>query len=339
VQPQRPTVKDLVRLTGFSQGAISRAMNGKSGISEATRDKILKTAMEVGYQPNPAARNFKRGFTKRIGIILPNLRNPNYSELFEQLDLIMADAGYTASLALTHDSPEREADIISHWSAGETDALIIHPTTYEKNHDLYQKLLTWRYPALMLYNSFGESFDSIGVDYRLSLRHAVRYLQDVGHRKVAYVGVAPGDPIPLGKYGCLLSILSDLGVDFDEQLSLLNVPSLMAGPAAFNYWRKQDALPTAVVAYNDQAALSIISEAMSRGIRIPEDISVMGSDNIDQAEAVGLSTLSVDRRSMAKIMFDHLQNRMADFDSPTSIIRIRSDFIMRRTLAPPRSRD
>ncbi|WOO41468.1 LacI family DNA-binding transcriptional regulator [Rubellicoccus peritrichatus] len=331
---KRPTVGDLVKLTGFSQGAISRAFNGRGGISEATREKILKAAGEIGYHPNPSARNFKRGYTGRIGIILPNLRNTNYSELYEQLDLVMADSGVASSLALTHASVEREANTILHWSAGETDALIVNPVPDKKNIDLYRKLKSWRYPLLFIYDNYANEFDSLGVDYRLSLRQAMMYLRDVGHKKVAYVGTAATAPKSVGKLAMLYKVLEELGIEFDEELSVLHVPGKEAGPRAFSKWRVMGRRPSAVVAFNDQTAASIYSEATSLGLKVPEDLSLLGSDDVDQAEAIGLSTIRIDRTEMAKTIYDMLQNRMKDFDSPIRIQQMRSELILRRSMGP-----
>ncbi|WP_309384155.1 LacI family DNA-binding transcriptional regulator [Cerasicoccus frondis] len=330
----RPKVQDLVSITGYSQGAISRAFNGGEGISESTREKILKAAREIGYHPNPSARNFKRGYSGRVGIILPNLSNSNYSELYEHLDLINADAGMSTTLALTHNSVEVEANTMLHWSAGETDALVVNPVAEKKNMPLYLKLKSWRYPLLFLYDSFGDEFDSLTIDYRMSMRQAMTYLRDVGHKKVVYVGIGMKDR-PVGKHAIFIEWARELGLTYDEELSVFGVEGDVAGQRAFSHWRLKGKRPTAIVAFNDHTAMSIISEAEGEGVRIPDEMSILGSDDIASAKAVGLSTIRIDRMNMAKTIDEILRNRMKDFDSPIQIQRMTSELVVRRTMAPP----
>ncbi|WP_269537820.1 LacI family DNA-binding transcriptional regulator [Cerasicoccus fimbriatus] len=333
----RPKVQDLVALTGYSQGAISRAFNGGEGISDSTREKILKAAREIGYHPNPSARNFKRGYSGRIGIILPNLSNSNYSELYEHLDLINTEAGLSTILALTHNSQEVEADTMLHWSAGETDAFVVNPVPDMVNLPLYLKLKSWRFPILFLYESCGEQFDSLTIDYRMSMRQAMSYLRDVGHKKVSYVGTGMKDR-PVGKHAMFIEWAREFGLVYDEELSVIGVDGDVAGQRAFSHWRLKGQRPTAIVAFNDHTAMSIISEAEGEGIRIPEEMSILGSDDIASAKAVGLSTIRVDRLNMAKTIDEILRNRMKDFDSPIQLQRMTSELVVRRTMGPPKKR-
>ncbi len=329
----RPTILQLVEITGFSQGAISRALNGQGGISDATRMKILKSAREIGYYPNPSARNFKRGYTKRIGMLLPNLANANYSELYENLDLVTADRDYSSILALTHQSSERERNLMYQLSAGEADGLVINPVSNLDNLEDYKRLRSWRYPLLFIYRSY-EGFDTLFVDYNASMLKALQYLRDVGHKKVAYVGFTPPSRTPTGKQAVLLELLKDLGMEYDQRLSVPGIDAEEAGVESFRQWREKGKMPTAVVAYNDQTAISIYREARHLGIDVPGDISLLGSDDIAASEPHDLSTVRVERSLMARTIFEMLENRMKHFDSPIRVQSIRSEFILRNSMGP-----
>lgn len=333
----RPTILQVAKLTGFSQGAISRAFNGQGGISDATREKIMKAAKEIGYHPNPSARNFKRGYTKRLGMILPNLANANYSELYEQLDLVTAEEGYSSILALTHHSPERERNLMLQLSAGEADALVVNPVSNLENLDVYRKLKSWRYPVLFIYKNYGEEFDSLGVNYYASLQKALGYLRDVGHKRVAYVGLTPMGTEPVGKHAEVIRILGELGMGYDLEGSVLGVAADVAGEQAFRQWRESRTQPTAVVAYNDQTAISLMTEAKRMGVSVPRDLSILGSDDIQAAEPSELSTVRVDRAQMAQKIFEILEDRIRDFDAPVRVQSIRSEFILRNSMGPPKS--
>ena len=335
----RPTILQLAKLTGFSQGAVSRAINGQGGISEATRERILKAAREIGYAPNPSARNFKRGYTKRIGMILPDLANTNYSELYENLDQVASEAGYSSLLALAHRSPERERNLLLQLSAGEVDGLIVNPVENLENLDVYQKLKNWRFPLLFLYRGYEGQFDSIGVDYSSSLRKALQYLRDVGHTSVAYLGPNRPDLPPVGKLVEVIRIGEELGMKYDEELSVLGVDTAKgAGEEAFRKWKSLGRRPTAVVAYNDQTGISLLSEAKRLGVDVPGDLSILGSDDIHAAEPLELSTLRVDRGLMARSTFEMLDNRIKDFDSPIHLQSLRSEFLLRGSMGPLRRR-
>ncbi|MBC2600412.1 LacI family DNA-binding transcriptional regulator [Puniceicoccus vermicola] len=332
----RPTILQLAKLTGFSQGAVSRAINGQGGISDATRERILKAAREIGYAPNPSARNFKRGYTKRIGMILPDLANTNYSELYENLDQVASEAGYSSMLALAHRSPERERNLLLQLSAGEVDGLVVNPVENLENVDVYQKLKAWRFPLLFIYRGYEDQFDSLGVDYTFSLRKAMQYLRDVGHTSVAYLGPNRPDLPPVGKLVEVIRILDELGMKFDEELSVLGVDSAAeAGQEAFRKWKVLKRRPTAVVTYNDQTAISLFSEAKRLGLSVPGELSILGSDDIDAAEPLELSTLRVDRSLMARSVFEMLDNRIKNFDSPIRLQSLRSEFLLRSSMGPP----
>lgn len=330
----RPSILQIAKLTGLSQGAISRAFNGQGGISDATRERILKAAREIGYHPNPSARNFKRGYTKRIGMILPNLSNPNYSELYENLDLVSVEAGYSSILALTHHSAETERDLLTKMSAGESDALIISPIAGEENFDVYKRLKSWRYPVLFIYKRTGNEYDTVGVDYSNSLTKALSYLRDVGHKEVTYVGLSPLASKAIGKHGETIRISKEIGIAYNEELSVPGAPAETAGVQAFAQWRAMGRRPTAVVTYSDQTAIALMNEAKRVGVRIPEDISVLGSDDVASAEFVELSTIRVDRTAMARVIFETVLNRIKDFDSPVRSQIVRSEFLLRGTMGP-----
>ncbi|WP_309384385.1 LacI family DNA-binding transcriptional regulator [Cerasicoccus frondis] len=331
---KRPTLKDLITKTGFSHGAISRAFNGQKGISTATRERILKAAREIGYYPNPSARNFKRGYSGRIGIILPNLRNTNYSELYEQLDRVISQSGSSSILALTHDDMEVEANTILHWSAGETDALVLNPTRASKNIDIYRKVKSWGYPLLFLYGNLGGDFDGIGFEYDHSMAQALKYLRDVGHESVAYVGQIPPGTKPLGKYSVLLRQLEAAGMKFDEKHSVFNVDGEEAGAVALDRWKRMKSHPTVVVAYNDYTAGSIYYEARYRGLSIPDDFSLLGSDDVAEAKLIGLSTIRMDRQALASEVLQMLQTRMEDAEEPPQYTSLRCELVLRDTLGP-----
>ncbi|WPJ95850.1 LacI family DNA-binding transcriptional regulator [Coraliomargarita algicola] len=332
----RPTILELAKLTNLSQGAVSRAINGQGGISDTTRERILKAAREIGYQPNPSARNFKRGYTKRIGMILPNLANANYSELYEHLDLSAAAEGYSSILALAHQSAERERKLLLEFSAGEADGLVVNPVKGLVNLDIYRKLKAWKYPLLFLYVGHEDEFDSLGVDYSFSLRKAMEYLRDVGHTHVAYVGPSAANAIPVGKHDQLIAALQKVGLQYDAELSVFEVDASEAGEASFAQWRAMGKQPTAVVAYNDQTAISLSIECKRQGLSVPKDLSILGSDDITSAEALELSTLRVDREVMAQTGFRMLQNRIKNFDSPIQLKKLRSEFLLRSSMGPAR---
>ncbi|WOO40323.1 LacI family DNA-binding transcriptional regulator [Rubellicoccus peritrichatus] len=331
---KRPTLQDLIKKTGFSHGAISRAFNGQKGISDGTRALILKTAREIGYHPNSSARNFKRGYSGRIGIILPNLRNTNYAELYEQLDYVISQAGLSSVLALTHDDMKREMDIILHWSAGETDALILNPIRASENLDLYKKVHSWGYPLFFLYGIPGSDFDGIGFNYRNSLSKALKYLRDVGHRKVAYVGQIPLGAKPRGKYGILLEKLPEFDMEFDEKHSIFDATGDAAGPVALDRWNGMGSRPTAVVAYNDHTAGSLYYEALYRGMKVPEDFSLLGSDDVAEAKLIGLTTIRSDRTKIASEIFSMLQFRMKNPEDPPLQRALHCELVTRDSLGP-----
>jgi DNA-binding LacI/PurR family transcriptional regulator len=298
---QRPTIFDLERITGFSTGTISRAFNQSNRINAATRELILQKAREIGYAPHSGARSLIQGRTRRWGLLLPNLLNPRYAEMMDQLDLEARRRGTTLVLGLSRYDAEKEAELAFHWGSGETDGIISDACV-----DVFDQLRNRKFPIVFLFGRPSENFDMVGIGTEKSCAELMERCIKLGHRDI---GFASPDYLHCRlhtSYLTYIKLMKEHGLHTDESLQFFGTHDYSVGQEAWAYWRNRPKRPTAVICFNDAVACGLIQSAQNDGCRVPEDLSVIGADDIPAASFFGLTTIRTDPAEIAKAAFSLL---------------------------------
>jgi LacI family transcriptional regulator len=333
---KRLTIYDVARITGFSRGSISRAFTNSPYIKAETREKILRAAREIGYQPHPGARLIKAERTKRWGILLPDFTNPYYAKLFEAFDIEAQRHETFLQLGLFHYNPKITDTLATFWSSGEVDGLVVDCGAPDGTKFARTKELG--VPVIFLHGRPTEDFDWLAFDRSTAASNALQSLQALGHRRIAYVGmIAPhsniASPYVLWQEWCAKMGIKDL-----SGLHVFVPNSSDGGEHAWSELRSRGERFTAVIAYNDIIACGLIQAARQDGIQIPHDLSVVGSDDIDEGRRLGLTTLRHDLLRAAMLCLRQLENRRQGDDRPPVALTVESEYVMRRSVGPaPRS--
>ena len=323
------TMHDVAKLAGVSIKTVSNVVNGYPYIRESTRARVLAAIEELDYQVNVAARNLRTGRTGIIALAVPELSLPYFAELADSV-IQAADAqGLTVLIEQTGGQRERELEVLSGARRHLTDGLIFSPLALGPGDE---DLLEVDFPMVILGERiFHSAVDHVTMHNVEAARAATRYLLELGRRRIAVVGVHPGEVV--GSAGLRLKgyrqAMADAGLEVDE--SLLGEAGLWhRATGAQSMARLLDAgvRPDAVFALNDAMALGVLHELQVRGVRIPEEVAVIGFDAVDEGSYSNPSLTTVDpgREQIARTAVEMLAERVAGKGAPHEARRVYADF-------------
>ncbi len=286
-------IKDIALRCNVSEGTVDRALNNRGGISEKTKKLILETAKEMNYQPNHLARCLAKGKTHTIGVIGINLSNTFFSMLIEAIEAEARDNGYFIELILTHNDKRRELEALKYFSIRKVDGLIIFPAG--RKEELEETLLNMEIPIVSVYNRIVcGKIVHIDVDCRKIMRNAVKFMAEKGYKKIWYLdwGIQR-----LIEQKINIFSLEQRRCGYEEGLkeNKLGEPQVMVRYDAEKLLSiVGTGEKTAVLCPCDNIAIKVLELYRKNGVRVPEDIGIMGFDNIEMLERISPRIVSVD---------------------------------------------
>lgn len=323
------TMNDVAQRAGVSIKTVSNVVNGYPHIRESTRARVLAAIEELDYQLNVAARNLRTGRTGIIALALPELSLPYFAELADSV-IEAADAeGLTVLIEQTGSRRERELEVLSGARRHLTDGLLFSPLALGEGDEA---LLDVDFPMVLLGERlFPDTVDHVTMQNVEGARAATEHLLGLGRRRVAVVGVHPGEVV--GSAGLRLrgyrEAIEAAGLPFDERL--LGEAGLWhrsTGAAAAAHLLESGAEPDAIFAMNDAMALGVLHELQVRGVRVPDDVAVIGFDAVDEGEYSNpsLSTVDPGRQQIAETAVRLLAEQIADKTGTHRPQRVYADY-------------
>lgn len=280
------SARDVARLAGVSVSTVSRTLAKPTAVAPGTREKVLVAARELGYQVGPTAGPPATGQPRTIGLVVPDLENPFFASVTKGVQKRAEMAGYSLLIADSDEEPSQEAELVRTMSRHVDGMVLCSPRGTE---DVVKELA--RESLLVLVNRRVGDLPAVTVDNRDGVRQALDHLRALGHRRIAYVGGPRGSWSNDERLDAFESIGTQL--DDSELIDLGNFrPYVSGGVAAADLVIASGA--TAVLTYNDLLALGVLERARQRGVRVPEDLSVVGFDNVPVAALTSPSLTSVE---------------------------------------------
>ena len=325
------TIKDIAEELNISANAVSRALRNMPDIGPETTRLVHETAQRLGYRKNIAASYLKTARSMTLGIIVPDVCNPVYSYMYKGIEKICAKQGYTLTLSSSSENTEKESARIDAMIAHGVDGIFIVPSI--QNTAFYDQLDRARIPYVILQRrpdepqaNFVQSDDVEGG------RLAAKHLYDQGHRSFLIITVNKNISSAIDRKTGFISYLREQGLP-DGAITILECDETRAsGYEITREWLEQQAdserLPvTAAFCFSDYVACGVYSAISEYGVRIPEDISVMGYDNNEYSDIIAPALTTIDLlpydigKHAARLMLDILQNdQQAAHDNPTKVV-------------------
>lgn len=279
------TLQDVARVAKVSTATVSRTLSNPDVVSESTRRRVSEAVKVTGYRINRAARNLRTQRAHSVLVLLPDLANPFFSTILEGIFRNLSQQGYSMLIASTkqvHDSGER---LIDYLDDARADGMIILDGGLDT--EVVQMLENAPQAERILFACEwvdGADFPSVRCENRQGTRTAVNHLYDLGHRKVAHVTGPEGNVLSSTRKDEFVAEIAKLKLALKPEWIIAGDFSLAAGCLAAQAWIALEDRPTAVFCASDQLAMGFIAELSRHDFKVPDDVSVMGFDDIDLAE-------------------------------------------------------
>ncbi|MBW9205873.1 LacI family transcriptional regulator [Mumia sp. zg.B53] len=266
-----PTIYDVAAVAGVATSTVSRAFSTPGRVNASTREHVLAVAAELGYRPNPHARALLSGRHHTVAMVVSDITNPHYFELIRGAELRAKASEYTLVLVNAEESPRIEYDQIQRLVSSVDGFVLAASRLPDEN---LEQIAAQRPVVLM--NRELTGLPSVVLDHVQGCRQIVEHLVSLGHRRLVYLAGPRNSWMASMRWSALRTAADDLGVDAQRVGPF--TPKVTQGGAAAD-----SALTTgasAVVAHNDLLAIGVVQRLAQRGVRVPEEVSVVGFDDI-----------------------------------------------------------
>jgi LacI family transcriptional regulator len=324
------TIKDIAREAGVSHTTVSRALNGNPAIPVKTAELIREIADELGYLPSAAARGLKTRRSQALGVLVNRIDNPYFGEILQGIEDAVQDSSYSIFIASSFMDRVQEKNIIQAFGEHRVDGVIIGSVPVNKKS--YELLDSYGIPVVVINNQSSQNHKYIiNHDDYFGARQVARHLIELGHRRIAYLGNMHAPRINRNRLKGLQEELKTVGIE----LGPTQITHQPGGEIENGVMGMQELLKigdefTAVLCFNDLAAIGALRVLNEKGIRVPQAMSITGFDNIHYSAYTcpTLTTFDQPKRSIgseaARLLMDLISIPLSedlDFQPITKIMR------------------
>lgn len=335
------TIADVAELAGVSESTVSRSLRSLPNVSEATRQKVLQAAAELGFVADPAAQRLATGRTAAIGVIVPYITGWYFTQTITGLEQVFRAAGYDLLLYNLADVEGRAHLFDRMPLRRKVDGVMVLALPME---DEEIRVLESLDVPLALVGATGRGFGSVTIDDKAAARTAIRHLVNLGHRRIGILAGDPAHPMHFTsaseRLAGALSVLDSVegaAADPDGELVAYTDMSIDGGGLGMAKLMSIENPPTAVFAMSDEMAFGAMKTARKMGLSIPQDVSVIGFDDHSMSDLFDLTTIRqpvVEQGVQgAKLLLDAI--RQGRGTPPVKIIAATA-LVVRETTSPPR---
>ncbi|WP_298848134.1 LacI family DNA-binding transcriptional regulator [uncultured Ruegeria sp.] len=297
-----PTLDDVAKAAGVSTATVSRCLNTPQQVVEATRERVLSAVDSLGYTPNFAARVMaaKRSFT--IGAIIPTMENAIFARGLQAFQEEIRKQGFTLLVSSSAYQPEAEEDQIRTLVARGADGLLL--IGHDREARIYDYLDRQKVPTLVAWSYLPDKpIPSVGFDNRKAMKALANQVIGLGHTRLATIsGISKGNDRARLRIQGIRDAMTEHGLPQDGLTVSETSYEIENGAEVFENLMLRDPPPTAVLCGNDVLAVGAVRQAQQMGLRVPEDVSITGFDDIELARIVSpaLTTVHVPHREMGR---------------------------------------
>lgn len=334
---KRITIKDVARRARVSKGTVSAVINAKKTVNPGTRDHILELMKEMNFRPKGVARDLRNGNQdKSIGILIKDMNYPFYTSIATGVREYANSKGYSVVVTSSENDHQSEKKVTHLFSAKDIKGAIIAPIvegTAEIEHLFKLKMIN--YPFVLLEDVRGIQANVVAIDNIRAMKRAVKYLIDGGHTKIVHFAGPPKSSHTQERIEGFRHAFSESTLVFNKDM-IVSVGSRHeeSHGKTLEYFknRRREDYPTAIVCFNDQQALAVMTTLRELNIRVPADISIIGNDDIYYAKTypVPLTTIRAPQHEIGRKAAEIL---IRNIESPTLLpiehVVLDTEFIIR----------
>lgn len=336
------TIRDVARVAKVHPGTVSRALNEQTRalVNQETAERVLRAAEELGYRPNPIARGLKTNRSYTIGVLIPDITNPLFPPILRGIEDRLDEAGYTSLIVNTENDADRERARLAAMRARQVDGFI--SATARLDRRLLDELESARVPFVLVNRSLeDQSVPAVTVDDRHGIRLAVEHVAGLGHKRIGHIAGPQNTSTGHRRYLGFLEAMSAAGLKpLDRDVSFSDWFTEDEGARMCAKLLRRSSGLTAIVAANDLLAIGCYDTLEARGIRCPEDISVVGFNDMPFVDHLRppLTTVRIPQREIGTAAADLLLERLADDSQAAREILLEPTLVIRGSTAAPRGR-
>ena len=316
------TMKDVARLAGVSQSTVSRVLSPSASpipISQETTEKVLQAIEQLGYRPNLAARSLRGQKTNMIAIMIADISNPMYHTIVRTVQAIAREREYDVLIANTDHVYENEIHFIEAMLRRPVDGVLMVPYQLT-NDDLSELIAQVGAPLVVLaWPGYFEQVDTVFVDDERATREAVQWLIEAkGHQRIGFIGVSralpPGERRRQGYQQAMAAFHLPVPAGYIREGDF----TIESGQRAMRELLSLPEPPTAVFACNDRMAIGALDAASAMHVRVPQDVALVGFDNIPETAIIRPRLTTIDQNAaaigeqMARALFERIEGTASE---------------------------
>ncbi|WP_413285672.1 DNA-binding transcriptional regulator CytR [Vibrio sp. MA40-2] len=332
------TMKDVAQLAGVSTATVSRALMNPEKVSASTRKRVEDAVLEAGYSPNSLARNLRRNESKTIVTIVPDICDPYFTEIIRGIEDAATEHGYLVLLGDSGMQQKRESSFVNLVFTKQADGMLLLGTDlpFDVSKPEQKNL-----PPLVMACEYAPELElpTVHIDNLTSAFEAVNYLTQMGHKKIAQISGPEESALCKFRHQGYQQALRRAGIALNSAYCTSSNFTFEGGAKALRKLQSLPDAPTAIFCHNDTMAIGAIQEAKKLGLRVPQDISLVGFDDIQFSQYCDppLTTVSQPRYEIGRqamlMMLELLKGR----DVRAGSRLLETQLVIRNSVAPPKA--
>ncbi len=322
-------IKDVALRAGVSTATVSHVLNGTRAASPQTRERVLTAVKELGYSQNLAARHLARGQSSMVGLLVSDVRNPFFPEITAGFQDEALNRGMDALLINTNYDAERILNSVRRLIGLQVPGIAV--LTSQIDPSVVDMLAQNKIAAVYLdLGRVGPYISNLVIEYERGIQSAVEHLTGLGHRRIAYVGGPQNLQSARNRKRAFFNAASQTETPMAEESDFSTRGGYAAAQRILDEYK-----PSAILCGNDLTAIGVLHCAFDRKIRVPDELSVIGFDDITFAEYTqpALTTVSVPRRQVGEMAFSELWRMISQPDHCGTEIRIPTSLVIRGSVS------
>ena len=333
-----PDIRAVAALAKVSIATVSRTINGAPVVSERLAKRVWQAIEQLNYFPNTHARSLVSGRSRILGIIVENITNPFFPELIQNFEEIAVSHGYEILVSSSNSDPAVLTTCVRRMIERKVEGVAM--LTFGEEEPVLDQLAFHDIPIVLAEFKLNDpKASTILLDYTSGIRAAIDHLASLGHTRVAFLAGPHNIHSAVTRENDFLTAMQAANLPIQKKWIIECDHTLKGGVAGFDRLQALPTRPTAIICSNDMTAIGVLRAAYLKGLRVPQDLSVVGLDDIDFAEFTlpPLTTIRLSRADLAKAAFEALRQQ-AELAGTPNIQReflVSTSLVQRGSTAPP----